>query len=395
MSPAAEVVIAGSGVAASATAIRLLRLGIGARLIVRHGDGPAGIEALPQRALRLLEVLGEPRLLARAGGVEVAGPTHGMVHVERRSLAAAFLEHAMAEGAMVEQVRRLPPLAEVASSAVAVVDATGRAAAWSRPLILDGHSVAWQLEGPAEPDLALRVVQAEGWWAYRLGMPATTWAGVVVDAGVADARTTEAGLRRLGLDPASMTPRGRRAARVQRALHPVSGRRIAVGDAALAQDPIAGGGIRFALASAVAAATVVATWVGGGGDLAATYYNQLVAGEHSRHLEARRANHALSPGTEGSEAEPVPDILQFCAPVLAAPLVIDGTVQRGEAIKLPDGSMTRWLGSFDLFVLARLSAEPIPRIVLLAQLQNEGLDRHDAQAVLSWSMRHGLLSKYF
>jgi len=394
MSPAAEVVIAGGGVAASATAIRLLRLGIGAHLLVRKGEAVTGIEALPQRALGLLEVLGEPQLVARAGGVEVTGPTHGMVHVERRALAAAFLKHAVTQGATVEQVRRLPLVAEVAPSAVAMVDATGRAAAWSRPLLADGHSVAWQFEGPPEPDLALRVVQADGWWAYRLGMPATTWAGVVVtSAGTPDPLTIDAAIRRLGLDPGSMEPRGRRAARVQRALHPVSGRRIAVGDAALAQDPIAGGGIRFALASAVAAATVVATWVGGGDpDLAATYYDKLVVGEHSRHLEARRANHALSDEREAPEAEPLPDILHFCVPIVAAPLVIDGTIQPGEAIELPDGTMTRWLGSFDLLVLARLSAEPIPRIVLLAQLQNEGLERHDAQAVLSWSIRHGLLT---
>jgi len=228
------------------------------------------------------------------------------------------------------------------------------------------------------------------------------WAAVVVDGrdDVASQRlATGAGLSQLGLDPAEMTSRGRRAARVQRCLYPVVGTRIAVGDAALAHDPVAGGGTRFALASAVAAATAIATWVDDPArhGLAATYYNDLVMGEHGRHLEARRSAHApngrlalIEEQAPGSGA--VPDIVWFGATLVESPLAIDAVIRPGAAIRLPDGTLTRWLGAFDLLILARLSSDPVSRIVLLAQLQRQGLDVTTARAVLSWAVRHGLLT---
>ncbi|MGI9022460.1 MAG: hypothetical protein ACR2HV_04370 [Acidimicrobiales bacterium] len=403
MSPGPEVVVAGGGIAASAAAIRLRRLGFGVRLLVRRGAVPAGVEALPQQALGLLDVLDEPDLVAEAGGVAVSGRRH----VERRELARVFLERARGRGAAIEEVHRLPPAASVPHAVAALVDATGRAAAWSRPLFTEGHDVAWQYEGPPQPDPALRVVHAGGWWAYRLGLPSTTWAGVVVtdpavtrDAGGSIQAVVGQGLKRLDLDPAAMSPRGRRAARVQRAARPVAGRRIAVGDAALAHDPIAGAGIRFALASAIAAATAIATWVDepGHSDLAAAYYGELVAGEHSRHMEARRAVHAgaTEPGPDTHvallEPAPVPGVLRFTASLVETPLAVDGLIRSGPAVRLPDGTLTRWLGSFDLLVLARLASDPVPRLVLLAQLQQEGLDPGGARAVVSWATRHGLLT---
>jgi len=187
---------------------------------------------------------------------------------------------------------------------------------------------------------------------------------------------------------------------VQRAVHPVAGRRIAVGDAALAHDPIAGGGIRFALASAVAAATTVATWIDDPDqrDLAATYYDEMVTGEHGRHLEARRAihagDHAATPAdrSTGPQTVAVPEVVRFAGAIVETPLAIDGLVRPGPAVRLPDGTLTRWLGSFDLLVLARLATDPVPRIVLLARLQHEGLDVGAARAVLSWAARHGMLT---
>lgn len=403
MSSVPQVVVAGGGIAGAATAIGLRRLGFAVRLLVRRDADVAGVEALPERALDLLEILGEPQLVTAAGGVTVrsAGASPTRVHVERRALARAFLERAQAHGAVVEEVRRLPPASEV--DAPAAVDATGRAAAWSRPLAVDGHDVARQFEGAPQADGALRMVQGDRWWAYRLGTPSSMWAAVVVDGrdDVASQRlATCAGLRRLGLDPAEMVSRGRRAARVQRALYPVVGTRIAVGDAALAHDPVAGGGTRFALASAIAAATAIGTWVDDSArhSLAAAYYNDLVMGEHGRHLEARRSAHApdgriaLLEEQQAPESGAVPDIVWFAATLVESPLAIDGVIRPGAAIRLPDGTLTRWLGSFDLLILARLSSNPVSRIVLLAQLQREGLDVTTARAVLSWAVRHGLLT---
>ena len=401
MSPGPEVVVAGGGVAAAATAVRLRGLGFGVRLLVRPGPVPRGVEALPRRALGLLDVLGEPGLVDDAGGVAVTGegdePTR--VHVERTALARALLDAARARGVVVDEVRRLPPTSAVLPVAAAVVDATGRAAAWSRPLLTDGHDVAWQFEGPPQSDLALRVAGGEGWWAYRLGTPATTWAGVVVAAGQPAPDEAFTGL---GLDPRVMVGRGRRAARVQRAEQAVVGRRIAVGDAALAHDPIAGAGVRFALASAVAAATTIATWDEDPGrrQLAADYYEDLVAGEYARHVEARAASSSFfsgpdlsrRPTTEVVRRDKSPGMVRFAGIVEQAPLAVDGLVRPDAAVRLPDATITRWLGSFDLLVLARLAAEPVPRIVLLARLQQEGLDVETARVIVAWALRHGLLT---
>jgi len=400
MSSGPEVVVAGGGIAAAATAIRLRGLGLGVRLLVRAGAPMAGIEALPERALGLLDILGEPQLVTDAGGLAVGGNGQApMVHVERGALARAFLDRAQDRGAVVTEVHRLPLASALASSAHAVIDATGRAAAWSRPVVTDGHDVARQFEGPPDADVALRMVQGDRWWAYRLGTASTTWAGVITAGdGAADRPAAEQALRRLGLDPDEMTPRGRRSARVQRALHPVDTNRVSVGDAALAHDPVAGAGIRFALASAIAAATVVASWADDPGrhDLAACYYTDLVTGEHSRHLEARGAIHAGGSRVElleeVPEAGPPPDVVQFAAAIMETPLAVDGLITPGQAVKLPDGTLTRWLGSFDLLDLARLSSDPIPRVVLLARLQAEGLDVVDARAVVAWALRHRLLS---
>jgi len=374
-------------------------------MLVRRDAVFTGIEALPERALGLLDVLGEPQLVADAGGVAVPadGPSSNLVHVDRRSLAAVFLDRARERGAVVTEVGRLPPASSL--SAAAVVDATGRAAAWSRPLVTDGHAVAWQFEGAPQADAGLRMVQGDRWWAYRLATPTSTWAGVVAAGGAVSTSDDEgpdtgAALTRLGLDPAEMVPRGRRAARVQRAVHPVRGRRIAVGDAALAHDPVAGAGIRFALASAIAAATTIATWLDDPDrhDLAAGYYTDLVVGEHLRHLEARRSIHADGGRDAPLDTEPVPDVLpvpavvRFSATVVEAPLAVDGLIRPGEAVRLPDGTLTRWLGSFDLLVLARLASHPVSRVLLLARLQQEGLGRAAARRVLEWATRHGLLT---
>lgn len=390
MSAVADVVIAGGGPAAAATAVRLRALGFAVRLLVRPLALANGLEAVPAPVHGLLSVLGEPDLLAEAGGVEVTGPTLDMVHVDRAALARTFLDRAVRRGAVVEVVPRLPPATGLAPPAVATVDATGRSAAWSRPVLVEGHDVAWQFEGPPTADRALRVVHGEGWWAYRLGDRSTTWAAVVRTDGVA---TSEV-LGRLGLDPAEMVFRGRRPARVQRATDPVVGRRIAVGDAALAHDPIAGGGIRFALASAVAAATTIATWADDPGrtDLASGYYTELVIGEHCRHLGFRHIIHAGSepPAPAGRGADPT--VVRFTGGIVETGLVVNGAVWPGGAVRLPDGTLSRWLGSFDLLVLARLAAEPVPRLVLLARLQEGGIEPAAARAALSWATRHGVLA---
>jgi hypothetical protein len=292
----------------------------------------------------------------------------------------------------------------VASGVEALVDATGRAAAWSRPVHHHSRQVAWQFEGPptAADDHAGRVVRSGGWWAYRLGHPAATWAAVVTPSPELPDDVRRTALHQLGLDPGAVVARGRRPAGVQWSRSPVVGRRLAVGDAALAHDPIAGQGIRFALASAIAAGTTIATWVGaddGAHDVASAYYRGLVLAERDRHLATLAAVTSAggaddpreAPAIQELPASELPAFVRFVAPVVEVPLVIDGRVALGPAVRLAGGGTTRWAGSFDLLELARMAAEPTPRLLVATLLQEAGLTAAGARSLLRWALANGVL----
>lgn len=403
-SRAPQVVIAGSGVAASATAIRLLALGMRVQLLVRALPAVHGIEALPRRALELFNVLGLPDPAGEVGAVDVQGPTHDWhdapgrvpspsVHLERTVLAAWLLASAVRQGATVDRIRRLPDVHELPEGPLALVDGTGRAAAWSRPVRTMGHGVAWQFRAPASDDMTGRVVRGDGWWAYRLGHPTATWVGIVTEKATLDVLTIDEAATRLGLSRLTLVAGGRRPARVQRAVDPVAGRRIAVGDAVLAHDPLAGQGIRFALGSAIAAATTIATWADDPSrrGLATTYYRDLVEGEEARHLEVL----AQLRGTEAqrirADSGGAPGIVRFGGQVVETALAVAGRVERGPAIRLSNGSTTRWVGAFDLMELARITAKPAPRLLVVAELQELGLDAPAARALVGWAVDNGVL----
>ncbi len=410
MSPGSDVVIAGGGVAAAAAAIRLRSLGASVRILVRDGPRTPGIEAIPLAGLELLAVLGEPDLRTELGSAEVDGPTQGgsptagavphrVVHVDRARLADVLLGRARDRGATVERVTRLPAAAALAPEVEALVDATGRAAAWSRPVHHHSRQVAWQFEAPPTPPdhHAGRVVRSGGWWAYRLGHPTATWAAVVTSSPELPDDVRRAALRQLGLDPGTVVARGRRPAGVQWSRSPVGGRQLAVGDAALAHDPIAGQGIRFALASTIAAGTTIATWAGaddGAHDVASAYYRSLVLVERDRHLATvaavTRGGGADEP-REPQATHELPAFVCFVAPVVEVPLVIDGRVALGPAIRLADGGATRWAGAFDLLDLSRMAAEPTSRLLLTTLLQEAGLTAAGARSLLRWALVNGVL----
>ena len=149
---------------------------------------------------------------------------------------------------------------------------------------------------------------------------------------------------------------------------------------------IAGGGI---------AAATIATWTDDPdrSDLASGYYTELVLGEHGRHLESRHPHGRRGGAPTLVELAPGGTVVRFTADTVETAVVVDGRVCAGRAVRLPDGTLTRWLGSFDLLVLARLSAEPVPRLVLVARLQEEGLEPAAARAALSWAIRHRVMTE--
>lgn len=399
------MVIAGGGIAAAAAAIRLRAIGLRVVLLVRDVAPVPGIEAIPMPALALFDVLGEAGVAAEAGAVEVHGPMHqwhaetgrvpgSFLHVDRTALATTLLSRAVARGASVERVTRLIRPDDVSADAVVLIDGTGRASAWSRPVWAEGHAMAWQFRAPPDDDMSGRVVREGGWWAYRLGHAGATWLGVVTATCRLPASVLDAAARRLALAPASLVPQGRRPAGLQGAVHPVSGRRIAVGDAALAHDPVAGQGIRFALGSAIAAATTVATLVDDETqrDVAADYYRGLIEAELSTHRAMLDRLFDAGPAGHPTVSSGSPAMVRLGAPIVQVPLSIDGRVELGPALRLADGTTTRWVGNFDLLQLAELTTEPTPRVLLVARLQALGLDVRAARELVAWAVSKGVLA---
>ena len=201
---------------------------------------------------------------------------------------------------------------------------------------------------------------------------------------------------------------GRRVAGVQWAESPIKDRVIAIGDAALAHDPVSGQGIRFALASAIAAASVIRTWRRAPDDLTTPieFYADFVATERRRHrvfsdrstrapFDVDHESLALrAPLAKGGNSHPLmmKERLRFSGCVESAPLHVEGFIVRGEVIRMRDGGAVRWLGGFDLLRLRELTQDETTAAHLIHSLGREGLDGHRAVTIISWCMANGILS---
>jgi flavin-dependent dehydrogenase len=172
----------------------------------------------------------------------------------------------VARGAEIRAVARLPDLSATRRESVecvgerffAALDATGRRAAWVRPVERLGRTYAdmFAVATPAFGRLA-RVLRLSGGWAYAAGSGAEATVGIIRDKPCREASLPDEIRQALGL-PHSIPIRrlGRRPAFPQYARASVQGRLLAVGDAAFAHNPIGGRGLSFALGSAFAAAAV-------------------------------------------------------------------------------------------------------------------------------------------
>jgi hypothetical protein len=193
---------------------------------------------------------------------------------------------------------------------------------------------------------------------------------------------------------------GRRVAFVQWATRVVEDRVLAVGDAALAHDPISGQGIRFALASALAAAAVIRTWRRSDLDdaLAAQFYSEFVATERIRHCgflqslyggqfdfkDALDQRPSAATRFAAAPLSTTSDALGFAATVEAAPLHVNGFIERGEVIRLRDGGAVRWLDGFDLLRLRDWAGHEIAVPRLIELMVAEGMPGDKARAIVQW-----------
>jgi 2-polyprenyl-6-methoxyphenol hydroxylase-like FAD-dependent oxidoreductase len=412
------VVIAGNGIAASALACLLRDSGLGVVLAApprrRPPRGPL-IEALPQAAVELIDHIGLARALLDAYPYSVNGfhnryadrwLTGRWTHVDRVRLADRCFTEAHRRGATV--VRQ--PITEPATGSATVrirvggsdipvfaaVDATGRVARWSRPVRRAVPATAAIYTGPGGAGLRPGVLDYRGGrWVYRLDHPRAVTVGVIGEP-ACSAELTELAVAVDVCRPKTLTPVSTCCASVQWADQPVRGRRLAVGDAALALHPIAGQGVRFALSSALAAAAVLRTWAQDPGreDLASGYYRSFVDSARQRHLAKLAGVHPQPDVAPGSDEVNVAagGVLSFTAPSRLVGCNRDGRIVADECFIMADGGYVRSVGGVDLGWL-RAATQSRPNFAELCRaLGHYGVGEDGASVLISWALRHGVLT---
>jgi 2-polyprenyl-6-methoxyphenol hydroxylase-like FAD-dependent oxidoreductase len=426
------VIIAGAGVAGAALAGLLRDRGFGVIVLARcpsrrgagTGTGPV-IEALPEATTRLFAEVGLAGALASAGAVVVEGFDNSYkagasrrlggrwVHVDRIELARLCLTVARRRGVtMLPSAGLSTPVTkgdgveldvaiggqQARLRAFAAVDATGRAARWSRPISRAGTQTATLYRGPGSGEARPgRVVRTQDGWAYRLDHPEATTIGVVTGErahatrGVLDPRVAA----RLGItNPDCYVPMVTRPAAIQWTDQPVAQARLAIGDAALAYSPLAGQGLRFAVASALSAAAVLTSWreATQGRVLAANYYRAFVASARTRHLtKLATLDGEVPTDSNTSQALHVDRRLRFIAPVKHTAMNAQGRIVAGAAVMCADGGLARWINGLDLLHLRDALAGDRTVGEATAALTATGLSPAAAVTILAWALRCGLI----
>ena len=410
-----SVLVGGAGIAAAAVSLRLIKLGIPPLILCTSSPILEGIEAIPEGALPLFAELGILQVLGTAQAAVVEGFENNWddreivraglwIHVDRRRLAEAAIREAVRQGATMWTVRSLPKLTHANKAVVAdldgrecqfdaAIDATGRSAAWSRPTRRQGTQVADLYNVTAKESTRGRIGRVGQGWAYRIGLNDDTTVAIM-SIGRRRRRPTAGVFRTLGVAETSGVYRGRRPAFPQWAEEPVQGRRLSVGDAALAYDPIAGQGIRFALSSALAVATVVNTWrhTPTKTEAANRFYRAFIMRARQKHLQFVDAIRM------GTPPEPfllaVPEFVVFRGETGSAELQIGSRIISGTAVRLHDGSWVRWVGGVDLLRIRDLAQKPIRSSDLARKLASVGIDVDKASTMMAWCAREGLLAPF-
>jgi flavin-dependent dehydrogenase len=420
-----EVLIGGSGLAATAAAIRLSDLGFQPVMVAVARPSVGGIEAIPESAWPLVSELGLTDVLRQAGAQVVEGfenrwfpdapvTLHGRwIHVDRDRLAASALREAVRRGARVRSLTALPSISMTADGVTCVldgremafhaaIDATGRAAVWSRPVQRPESSIADVYDVPirAQPRGRIARVGPEhngvtgdavtrSVWAYRVGTTQRVSVGIISPGGLTSKAQTAGIWQALDVPPVNAAWSGRRAAAQQWSERPVDGRRIAIGDAAHAYAPLAGQGIRFALASARIASSVVCSWAISpeSGLRASVFYDDFVHHSVRRH---RRWLTELADRPSSAREIMLPDFVSCAAPVGEVGLMIESRVVPGAAVQLSDGEYVRWIGGVDVMEIHDLATNGIATASLIDAIARR-CTRRQAEAAVRWCVQHDLL----
>jgi 2-polyprenyl-6-methoxyphenol hydroxylase-like FAD-dependent oxidoreductase len=410
-----DVLIGGAGIAAAATALRLCDLGFRPLMLARTCRIVPGVEAIPEIALPLFTALGAGHILQDAGAMWIEGfenhwdpekpsvRSGHWIHVERDRLASAAMREAVKRGTTFRVCQTRPKLRQESDSVCATydgdsfrfeaaIDATGRSAVWSRPVRRRGNQTAdlynvWPDEvGPA------RVVRLPEGWGYKISVPNSATMAIVSASGTRRHCPDSFTQKAFGAPINSCTFVGRRPAFSQWSESPVLGRRLAVGDAALAYDPRAGQGVRFALSSAITASAVVNTWRTAPSETAAAadFYSAFVARSRQAHfsfidqLETKSSHHV-------HRAEAMPEVVMFSGQTVRVGLQLRSKIRTRAAILLPDGDCVRWIGGVDLLELRNSMPQQIRSANLVERLRMTVGSLAQARGLLEWCLQHDVL----
>jgi len=393
-----KIVIAGCGFAGGVMALRALHLGFDVSLIEIRRPDIGGVEIIPSSArhllaeLRLGEVLAAVRpgfgmgMLRQLGSRASEFRDGRALHVDRLALRRAVITEASARGAEILHLRELP---EPDDSAFAFIDATGRRAAWSRPVLRYGRDRAdlFAAPGLADYDAAAVVGLAHG-WCYAVADQTGTTFGFIHDGALPRPQMQRAIAETFGIArQVKLVYLGRRPAFPQSAAAPLRRRVIAIGDAAFSHDPIGGRGLSFALGCAFAAGAVLQTWRDHPGrrQSASAYYEDFVAAEKRRHLAF------LSADQTPVDQQPFPSYLTWSARETEAPLALPGGIDIADVALTEAGNPVRWIGGLDVFELKALCYGVQAAGDLIAALRKRGFTPTEARAVIDWALRNGLL----
>jgi hypothetical protein len=273
-------------------------------------------------------------------------------------------------------------------SAFASIDATGRRAAWSRPVKRYGRRLADVFSAPGLTDYDAAVVVGLGHgWCYAAADQAGTTIAVIHDGGQPRPQIERAIRGTFGITQgASLICLGRRPAFPQAAAAPLRGRVIAIGDAAFSHDPIGGRGLSFALGCAFAAGAVLQTWRDQPARRreAAAYYEDFVGAEQRRHL-------AFLSGHQEPAQQSLPPHVVWAAKKACAPLALPKGIELGTVALTQNGAPVRWMGRFDILELQPLCDRGQPTSVLIETLGRRGFMATEARAMLDWALRNGIL----
>ncbi len=421
--------ILGGGVAASSLAIGLLAFDIRPTLLHRRLPEIAMAEALPAAAMSLLEALDLTPVVSRSASItheldnrwRSAGPIqrdHPLIAIDRKEFAQDLRNEAVRRGARIFEITyraRLVPdnrgvmvaMDSGTASFDFAVDASGRAAAWSQPITRVRHLCAEIFSGLNDKHAeGLALVQEGEGWAYRLSAGERATIGVLSSDRRRNVEIPSAFAEALGISANSFRWMGRRVAFPQWSAQPIAGNRLAIGDAALAHDPLSGQGIRFALSSALAARAVIRTILQRPSDRswAERYYEEFVATERRRHSALLQSlygpdfDFSSMGGTIHSSSDnhsPLlrdDELLCFSATVERAPILFYGFIEPGDVIRLSDGGGVRWLGGFDLLSLRDLTERKVSMPRLIERMGAAGISRQRAQGIIRWCYQARILT---